>query len=345
LPTISVIVPIYNTEKYLPRCIDSILAQTFTDFELILVDDGSPDNSGAICDEYAAKDARIHVIHQENQGVSAARNAGIDWAFANSNSKCIGFIDSDDWVHPRFLELMYQGITQFNVNIAQCRYIPTDGTKEAPEVKGAMKVITPAEHFRDYYSGSVADKLFARECWEKMRFPVGQIYGEDVAAWYKILFAETHIALIDEIIYFYYQREGSAMRSDWTPKYLSRINTWNRIIRDTKKHGDPELLKAVLNVYCRIGYNEYRAIERSAALSETDRKKYKTILRTKLRHAFLRNKESLKNDPLYKWIEKQSFYDYRVYKNRLMNSMDWCYWTMRGIMGKPIRILKHFFKR
>ena len=104
MPTISVIVPVYKVEKYIHRCVDSILSQTFTDFELILVDDGSPDNCGKICDEYAEKDIRIHVIHQENGGLSAARNAGIDWVFANSDSEWITFIDSDDWVHPEYLE-------------------------------------------------------------------------------------------------------------------------------------------------------------------------------------------------------------------------------------------------
>jgi len=100
MPTISVIVPIYKVEPYIRRCIDSILAQTYTDFELILVDDGSPDNCGAICDEYATKDSRIHVIHQENGGVSAARNAGIDIA----SGEYLTFVDSDDWVKTYFLE-------------------------------------------------------------------------------------------------------------------------------------------------------------------------------------------------------------------------------------------------
>ena len=103
---ISVIVPVYKVEKYLSRCIDSILAQTYTDFELILVDDGSPDNCGKICDGYAEKDNRV-VIHQGNGGISAARNAGIDWAFENSDSEWIAFIDSDDWVHPLYLECLY----------------------------------------------------------------------------------------------------------------------------------------------------------------------------------------------------------------------------------------------
>ena len=104
MPQISVIVPVYKVEAYLARCVDSVLAQTFSDFDLILVDDGSPDNSGAICDEYAEKDPRIVVIHQKNGGLSAARNAGIEWAFAHSNSQWLNFIDSDDWVHPEYLD-------------------------------------------------------------------------------------------------------------------------------------------------------------------------------------------------------------------------------------------------
>ena len=91
MPQISVIVPIYKVEPYLHRCVDSILLQTFRDFELILVDDGSPDNCGRICDQYAENDNRIHVIHQQNRGLSAARNAGIDWAFKNSDSRCLLF--------------------------------------------------------------------------------------------------------------------------------------------------------------------------------------------------------------------------------------------------------------
>ena len=108
MPKISVIVPVYNVEKYLHQCVKSILAQTFSDFELILVDDGSPDSSGAICDEYASKDARVRVIHKENGGVSSARNAGLDWVYENSNSEYIAFIDSDDWIEKDYLQqLMY----------------------------------------------------------------------------------------------------------------------------------------------------------------------------------------------------------------------------------------------
>ena len=107
MPKVSVIVPVYNTEKYLPRCIESILAQTFTDFELILVNDGSTDKSGKICDEYAKKDSRIVVIHKENGGVSSARNKGIEI----SQGELISFIDADDWITPLYLSDLITDIT------------------------------------------------------------------------------------------------------------------------------------------------------------------------------------------------------------------------------------------
>lgn len=116
MPELSIIVPVYKVEPYLPKCIDSILAQTFRDFELILIDDGSPDRCGEICDEYAAKDARIVVIHQENRGVSAARNAGMDIA----RGEYIGFVDSDDWIEPEMYETMINVSKKKGVDVVIC---------------------------------------------------------------------------------------------------------------------------------------------------------------------------------------------------------------------------------
>lgn len=116
MPELTIIVPVYKVEPYLRRCIDSILNQTFRDFELILIDDGSPDNCGAICDEYAEKDGRILVIHQKNQGVSAARNAGLDIA----RGTYLGFVDSDDWIEPEMYETMITTAKEKNVDVVVC---------------------------------------------------------------------------------------------------------------------------------------------------------------------------------------------------------------------------------
>lgn len=111
MPKISIIVPVYKVEKYLHRCLDSIIAQTFTDWECILIDDGSPDGSGKICDEYAQKDGRFRVFHQENQGVSAARNKGLDEA----RGEYVNFIDSDDWIDSKLLELLYNSVNDYEI--------------------------------------------------------------------------------------------------------------------------------------------------------------------------------------------------------------------------------------
>ncbi len=126
---ISVIIPVYNTEAYIQRCVDSILWQTLNDFELILVDDGSSDNCGSICDEYARQDNRIHVIHQKNKGLSAARNVGLDYVFEHFDSDWVSFIDSDDWVYPKYLESLIQAAIENNVQIAACNHLRTKGEK------------------------------------------------------------------------------------------------------------------------------------------------------------------------------------------------------------------------
>ncbi|GMO37902.1 MAG: hypothetical protein Ta2B_17610 [Termitinemataceae bacterium] len=125
MPVISVIIPVYNVEHYLRRCLDSVLAQTFTDFECILIDDGSPDKSPAICDEYAKKDSRFVVIHQANAGVSAARNAGLDIA----QGEWITFVDSDDWIEPDMLRVLYQNAVKHQSDVSVCGVQRTDGTE------------------------------------------------------------------------------------------------------------------------------------------------------------------------------------------------------------------------
>ena len=222
MPQISVIVPVYRVEKYIHRCIDSILNQTFSDFELILVDDGSPDNCGAICDEYAAKDNRIVVIHQENGGLSAARNAGIDWAFANSDSQWLTFIDSDDWVHPQYLQKLYDAAQSKNVEVSVCGFARTYG--EEPEVNEAEivpRVWSPEDFYvqRNVNAVIAWGKLYKKEAFAQIRYPVGRIH-EDEFVTYRILFQCEYIAVLEAPLYFYYQNENGIMGSKWSRKRL-----------------------------------------------------------------------------------------------------------------------------
>ena len=127
MPGITVTVPVYRVEPYLRRCVDSLLvAQSHAGFEFVLVDDGSPDGCAAICDGYAAADERALVIHQRNGGLSAARNAGIDWATACSGSRWLAFVDSDDWVHPRYLECFRRAILGHGARVARREHVLTE---------------------------------------------------------------------------------------------------------------------------------------------------------------------------------------------------------------------------
>jgi len=149
MANISVIVPVYKVEAFLSRCVESILAQTYRDFELILVDDGSPDGCGVLCDGYARRDSRVHVIHQENGGLSAARNTGIDWVFANSVSRWIAFVDSDDWVHPDFLKVLYETAEKTACKLSVCDYFRTAGEDFPVQPDGEARKLSSD----DYYCG------------------------------------------------------------------------------------------------------------------------------------------------------------------------------------------------
>ncbi len=327
MPTVSVIVPVYNVEPYLHRCVDSILAQTFTDFELILVDDGSPDNCGAICDEYAAKDERVHVIHQKNGGLSAARNAGIDWAFANSDSEWISFVDSDDWVNEKYLELLYKAVVVTKAEISQCVYQQTMGEVPNGFSCGSIYLLSPKEQYINWYSAFAWAKLYKKTIFETLRYPVGIVY-EDLTIWYKLLFSFSNIAIVNELLYYYFQREDSIMNCDWTPKNLTRMDAWEAQVEFFNQRGDKTLIIEAVERFCRIVYEEYHAIERSERLTDAEKKENQAILARKIRKLMLNNFREVKNDTYYLWLRAVAFPRY-----------DWSYWMVRSIPNRMKRIL------
>ena len=224
MPQISVIVPVYKVEKYIHRCVDSVLGQTFKEFELILVDDGSPDNCGEICEEYAKSDSRIHVIHQKNGGLSAARNAGLDWMFANSSSEWVSFIDSDDWVHPRYLELLYKLALEQNRDVILGDYAVTRG--ESPSI--SSDVSEDVFNTEEYYINNIVNatvawgKLYRRKCFNTLRYPVGKIH-EDEYVTYKVLFQYEDICVLQQPLYAYYQNVNGIILSNWSTKKLDAV--------------------------------------------------------------------------------------------------------------------------
>jgi glycosyltransferase involved in cell wall biosynthesis len=208
MPVISIIVPVYKVEAYLRRCIDSILAQTFTDFECILVDDGSPDACPAICDEYAKQDNRIMVIHQENKGVSAARNAGLDIA----KGEWIGFVDSDDWCDEKMFRFLYDNAVKYDVDVSICgvQKVSSDGyisTNTQKKVKllcsgiTAIHVMFTGKLFRTGpYAKLIKASIFIKN---KIRYDILIKYGEDALLLYE-LFKCTNAVFFESMRYYKY---------------------------------------------------------------------------------------------------------------------------------------------
>jgi len=213
---ISVVVPMYKVEAYLERCIQSLVDQTYTDLEILLVDDGSPDRCGEICDEWAKKDARIRVIHKKNGGLSDARNAGL----VQATGEYIGFVDSDDRIEPRMYELLYKAMQETGAQIAECTYENFSDTSEPKPYEGEDPVcrIFSAEQaiFELLGDGAlrqtVWNKLYRAELVKDKLFPVGKI-NEDEFWTYRVFGEAQRIVRIDAALYHYYQRDDSIIHT------------------------------------------------------------------------------------------------------------------------------------
>lgn len=214
---ISVVVPVYNVEKYVAECVDSIVNQTYKDLEIILVDDGSTDNSGAICDELAGKDERIKVIHKTNGGLSDARNAGIDIA----KGEYISFIDSDDYIHPQMLELLLHTSLKIDSDISVCLFASVGETEKRSFQTiddNTISVSTYSENrLSEIYNNNLItvvawNKLYKKSLFNSIRYAYGKIH-EDEFIIHELLFAASKVAYIDTELYFYRTRSNSIMQN------------------------------------------------------------------------------------------------------------------------------------
>lgn len=223
-PILSIIVPVYNVEPYLQRCVESICSQTLRDFELILVDDGSPDNCPALCDAAAKRDARVRVIHQKNSGLSAARNAGLDVA----RGEWIGFVDSDDYIAPDMYETLYRAATENDAPLAVCSYAYVDETGKKlqhtsqitkDEVIGRMEAMDRLGIGKNWYYITAWNRLYRRKLFDTVRFPVGKLCEDEFIA-HKIYWQCERVAVVAKPLYFYVRRENSIMGQKLLQCYL-----------------------------------------------------------------------------------------------------------------------------
>lgn len=250
-PLISVIVPVYNVEKYIVRCIESIINQSYKNLEIILVNDGSTDSSGKICDEYAADDKRIYVIHKKNGGQSTARNAALDLA----KGEYITFVDSDDYINTDFVKIMYETIIRFNADIVQCGYIRgTENTFPDIRINDNCKVIDINTALStSIYDVVVWAKLYKRKVIGTIRFPEGKVH-EDEAVYYKFAYNSKKICILENKMYYYYMSPNSTMRSE--PK-LDFIGVYEDRIKFFKEKNDEFLLQKSYERFALILASKY----------------------------------------------------------------------------------------
>lgn len=263
-PSISIIVPVYKCEEYIEACVDSILNQTFTDFEIILVDDGSPDNSGKICDALAEKHNKIVVLHQENRGQAAARNNGVKIA----RGEWLHFVDCDDSVHPRMLEALYNAVAKNGVKLAMCsavqdEKIPDDfyADKNAEFKDLEMNEDNFLHLCRDlkYYYWVVWGKLIHKSIYEKYPLTEGRIY-EDNAIVCKWLYEAKKVALTDSPLYFYYVNTTGTTKKAFTEKRLDILWAFKEQIDFFSSINLNKMTEYLATYYFEISaYAHYRA--------------------------------------------------------------------------------------
>lgn len=232
MPEISIIVPVYKVEKYLRKCIESILNQTFSNFELILVDDGSPDLCGEICEEYAKKDSRIQVIHKANGGLSDARNVGIDNAIGNY----IGFIDSDDYIEKDMFETLYNDIKDNNSDIACCGYYICYKNIKISNNNLDKNLILSREEAIGYIpqiSPGAWNKLYKREIFDNIRYPLNKL-NEDVFILMDIIEKANKIVFNPKPKYFYIQRQNSITKKKFDTRKWDCIKAWENNLNFVK---------------------------------------------------------------------------------------------------------------
>ena len=254
---ISVIVPVYKVEPYLRKCVESIQAQTHRNLEIILVDDGSPDTCGVICDELAAQDARIQVIHKENGGLSSARNAGLEIA----QGEYIGFVDSDDWLEPEAYEwLMDMALSEDVRLVCAGRYDCTSwsGTRQVGLCPSAREVISGEELARrifrwEHVDSAAWDKLYHRSLFREIRYPLG-VVSEDVPTTYRIALEAGRVGMLDKPVYNYFHRPGSITTASFSPKALQPSGHTEKVLAHIRQEY-PELSDSATYFHLRhLGY-------------------------------------------------------------------------------------------
>ena len=300
---ISIIVPVYKVEQYLKECLNSIINQTYKNLEIILIDDGSPDNCGKICDEYAEVDSRIKVIHKENGGLSSARNAGLDIA----TGEYISFIDSDDYVSEDFIYELYRCAEIGNSDIVQCEYTSKDFELELQDLqKSKTSRISTKEaidnlNIKNHAKYIVVwNKLYKKYLFEKVRFPIGRI-NEDTFVTYKLFWnCKTEIFVTDRKLYYYRQRNDSIMNKKFNVKRYDALDGYREELEFFIENKSEENIDSSAYLYQRFLKDFWYKTNNEKL--ENKNENLKNLLkrsRSIYKYIIFNNKISIKNKIIY----------------------------------------------
>lgn len=259
---VSVIVPVYKVERYLKKCIQSIVDQTYKNLDIILVDDGSPDNCGKICDDYAALDTRITVLHQENSGLSSARNAGISIA----KGEYLSFIDSDDYVALDFIEKLVSVCIQKEAEICVCGFSSDESRIGSGDTSVCLfdkheSIMNLCNDGTGLYTVAW-NKLYVRHLFDELRFPHGRIH-EDEAVMYKLLWNSDKTAVIGDKLYFYRYNEQSITNSFFSERRMDAALGYKERIDFLTSHSEEKAAVLTHSVYCYFLRSNWKNIRQS----------------------------------------------------------------------------------
>lgn len=277
---ISIIIPVYNVEAYLSKCIDSIINQTYKDLEIILVDDESPDNCPQICDQYAALDSRIKVIHKANGGLSCARNSGLEAA----TGEYIGFVDSDDYIHPTMYELLLKALEEQDADISICDFYWVYDNSDHYSTNGFMDEeirvnsnIEALQHLlgpKGFVTSITWNKIYKRELFGDLRFPAGKIH-EDEYTTYKLLYKASKVVYINAALYYYYQRNNGIMGQTGNPKRLDRLDALKERVLFFKNLNEQDLYNQAAVKYFEDMMSFYSMFKKNREITKRIRQRYR----------------------------------------------------------------------
>lgn len=302
---ISIIIPVYKVEEYLEKCIESVLKQTYTNLQIILVDDGSPDNCGKICDEYAKKDPRIEVIHKVNGGLSDARNVGI----AKAKGKYIGFVDSDDYIKEDMYEILINLIKEYDADVSICNlYDVIDGKEYIRNNENGIQEYSRLEILKEVLldkniQSYAWNKLYKKELFDEIKYPIGKKY-EDIGTTFYVFEKCNKIVVTSKPEYYYLKRSDSLVNNvtestvlDYTDIIIQRYLYTQKNIEELRKYNNYYLAKTLITAH--------NDIELLGSISEKMQEKYKDLYN--LVYNIMKNNikdiEELFNDEQKKTIE------------------------------------------